>query len=100
MDARSHEFMPRALLDSQFAALEDLEADEAHVLGDITQPLDVLAEMLELKLKPLEAVMTGAEGDASGSPQLREVGEGFLPGSSRGTRATGHRSHLCRDWTS
>jgi gluconokinase len=52
MEARSHEFMPRALLDSQFAALEDLEADEAHVLGDITQPLDVLAEMLELKLTP------------------------------------------------
>ena len=50
MDARSHEFMPRALLDSQFAALEDLEADEAHVLGDITQPLDLLVESLQLKL--------------------------------------------------
>ncbi|MFF2028719.1 gluconokinase [Arthrobacter sp. NPDC058192] len=67
MDARSHEFMPRALLESQFAALEDLAADEAHVLGDITQPLDILAETLELKLKPADAVMTGAD-DASGSP--------------------------------
>ncbi|TQJ40781.1 gluconokinase [Arthrobacter sp. SLBN-112] len=67
MDARSHEFMPRTLLDSQFAALEDLEADEAHVLGDVRQPLDVLVESLELKLKSADAVMTGAEGDASGS---------------------------------
>jgi gluconokinase len=68
MDVRSHEFMPRALLDSQFAALEDLEADEAHVLGDITQPLDVMAKMLELMLTPADAVMTGGESDASGSP--------------------------------
>ena len=46
VDARSHEFKPRTLLDSQFAALEELEADEAHVLGDITQPLDLLVESL------------------------------------------------------
>lgn len=68
MDARSHEFMPRALLDSQFAALEDLEADESHVLGDVTQPLDLLVESLELKLKPTDAIMTGAETNASGPP--------------------------------
>lgn len=56
MDARSHEFMPRALLDSQFAALEDLEADEAHVLGDITQPLDILVELLSANLGVMPAV--------------------------------------------
>ncbi len=67
MEARSHEFMPRTLLDSQFAALEDLEADETHVLGDITQPLYLLVESLEIKLKPADAIMTGAKGNARGS---------------------------------
>jgi len=51
MDARAHEFMPRTLLDSQFAALEDLEEDEAHVLADITQPLDVLVESVVRELE-------------------------------------------------
>ena len=51
MDARAHEFMPRTLLDSQFAALEDLEEDEAHVLADITQPLDVLVESVVRQLE-------------------------------------------------
>ena len=50
MEARAHEFMPRTLLESQFAALEDLEADEAHVLADITQPLDVLVEAVVRQL--------------------------------------------------
>ena len=51
LDARAHEFMPRTLLDSQFAALEDLEEDEAHVLADITQPLDVLVESVVRELE-------------------------------------------------
>lgn len=51
MDARAHEFMPRTLLESQFAALEELAADEAHVLGDITQPLDVLVEAVARHLE-------------------------------------------------
>ncbi|MGN7202358.1 gluconokinase [Arthrobacter sp. SAFR-044] len=51
MDARAHEFMPRTLLDSQFAALEDLEEGEAHVLADITQPLDVLVESVVRQLE-------------------------------------------------
>ncbi|MHC6229466.1 gluconokinase [Arthrobacter sp. MMS24-T111] len=38
MEARAHEFMPRTLLESQFAALEELDQDEAHVLADITVP--------------------------------------------------------------
>ncbi|UTT71349.1 gluconokinase [Arthrobacter sp. DNA4] len=69
MDARSHEFMPRTLLDSQFAALEELEADEAHVLGDITQPLDVLVESLKLKLKSADAVTVGPKATLPGAAQ-------------------------------
>lgn len=51
MEARAHEFMPPALLASQFAALEELEPDEAHVLGDITQPLEDLVTSLAQQLK-------------------------------------------------
>jgi gluconokinase len=69
MDARSHEFMPRALLNSQFAALEKLEADEAHLLADITQSLDALLEALELKLRPPEAVMIGPKATLPEAPQ-------------------------------
>lgn len=69
MDARSHEFMPRALLDSQFAALEDLEADEAHLLVDISQPLDLLVESLERNLKPADAVTVGPKATLPGVTQ-------------------------------
>ena len=55
MDARAHEFMPRTLLESQFAALEQLEEDEAHVLADITQPPELLVEWLATQLKTLSA---------------------------------------------
>ncbi|MDQ0732380.1 gluconokinase [Arthrobacter sp. B1I2] len=51
MDARAHEFMPRTLLESQFAALEPLEADEAHVLADITQPPELLVERVAHELQ-------------------------------------------------
>jgi gluconokinase len=69
IDARAHEFMPRTLLESQFAALEPLEADEAHPLGDISQPLEVLVEWLELKLKPADAVTVGPKGTLPGGHQ-------------------------------
>ncbi|MDJ0456932.1 gluconokinase [Arthrobacter sp. NQ7] len=69
MDARCHEFMPRTLLDSQFAALEELEGDEAHVIGDITQPLDVLVKSLELKLKSADAVTVGPKAPLPGAAQ-------------------------------
>jgi len=55
MDARAHEFMPRILLESQFAALEQLEADEAHVLGDITQPPELLVEWLAAQVQAMSA---------------------------------------------
>lgn len=38
--ARKGHFMPPALLDSQYAALEQLEADETGTVLDIAQPLD------------------------------------------------------------
>jgi gluconokinase len=55
MEARAHEFMPRTLLDSQFAALEELEADEIHLVVDNSQPLDVLVETVEIKLHTVDA---------------------------------------------
>jgi gluconokinase len=90
MDARSHEFMPRALLESQYAALEDLAADEAHVRGDITQPLDILVEMLELKLKLAEQSRLEPKLTLPEVPSLREA-------QPARTRSTGHRSHVCQD---
>ena len=69
MDARAHEFMPRMLLDSQFAALEELGADEPHLLGDISQPLDVLVESLELKLKTVDAIVVGPKMTLPAAPQ-------------------------------
>ena len=69
MEARSHEFMPHTLLDSQFAALEELEADEIHLLVDISQPLDLLVESLELKLKPADALTVGPESTLPRAPR-------------------------------
>lgn len=62
MEARAHEFMPRALLESQFAALEELAADEPHILGDVTQPLEVLVESLAQELQAGLPVQTTAGG--------------------------------------
>ena len=69
MEARSHEFMPHTLLDSQFAALEELEEDETHLLVDISQPLDLLVESLEQKLKPADALTVGPEPTLPGAPR-------------------------------
>lgn len=47
MGARTGHFMPLALLDSQFAALEILQTDETGVVVDIDQSFDaVVAELL------------------------------------------------------
>ncbi|MEM8786689.1 MAG: gluconokinase [Pseudomonadota bacterium] len=40
VDARAGHFMPPALLDSQYAALEPLEPDESGQVIDIAQPFD------------------------------------------------------------
>ncbi|WP_285242011.1 gluconokinase [Pseudarthrobacter sp. fls2-241-R2A-127] len=53
MEARAHEFMPRTLLESQFAALEELDEDEAHVLADITEPPELLVEWLAAQVQAL-----------------------------------------------
>lgn len=41
---RQHEFMPAAMLASQLAALEPLDADEPHILLDIREPPAALVE--------------------------------------------------------
>jgi len=47
MAARSHEYMPTALLTSQLATLEHLEDDESGILADITAaPADIVREVL------------------------------------------------------
>ena len=42
MQARKHHFMPLALLDSQFAALQEPTADEKPIVVDIGGPLDAV----------------------------------------------------------
>jgi beta-N-acetylhexosaminidase len=44
LEGRSGHFMPAALLDSQLATLEPLEADEAGVVVDIAAPVNVVVE--------------------------------------------------------
>ena len=51
MRGRKGHFMPPALLDSQFAALEPPGADEAAVVVDIDQPLAVLVAEIVMKLR-------------------------------------------------
>lgn len=51
MAARSGHFMPLALLDSQFAALEPLAADERGFDIDIDRPLDDIVRLAESKLR-------------------------------------------------
>jgi gluconokinase len=47
MAARSHEYMPTALLTSQLAILEHLEEDERGILADITaDPADIVREVV------------------------------------------------------
>ena len=42
MAERSGHFMPASLLDSQFAALEPLQADERAILVDLDQPVHAM----------------------------------------------------------
>jgi gluconokinase len=51
--ARSHEFMPPSLLDSQFASLEPLEADERGMRIDITSVPDEIVSHIEAELRRL-----------------------------------------------
>ncbi len=53
MARRSGHFMPLSLLDSQFAALEPLAADEAGATVDIAAPLDAVVDGLEARMRLL-----------------------------------------------
>ena len=64
LEGRSGHFMPPALLDSQLATLEPLEADEAGIVVDIAAPVDqVVAEAL--------AGIAAVAGPPRTSPPLR-----------------------------
>ncbi|MFE4541496.1 gluconokinase [Arthrobacter sp. NPDC056727] len=59
---RQHEFMPAAMLASQLAALEPLDADELHLLLDIRESPAALVEQAR------QALMNGSALRAAGSP--------------------------------
>jgi gluconokinase/shikimate kinase len=48
--ARQAHFMPLSLLDSQFADLEDPQADEPHIRVDIGPPTDLIARAISRRL--------------------------------------------------
>lgn len=50
MGSRTGHFMPLALLDSQFAALELLQSDEAGIAVDIDQTMDAVVDELQRRL--------------------------------------------------
>lgn len=54
LSGRAHEYMPSSLLGSQLATLEELEADEAHVLVDIHLSPEVLVESVARQLVGLQ----------------------------------------------
>ena len=47
MNARQGHFMPASLLDSQFEALQPLEADETGLTVNVNQPLDQIIDAIE-----------------------------------------------------
>jgi carbohydrate kinase (thermoresistant glucokinase family) len=59
--ARNHEFMPPSLLDSQFASLEPLEADERGMRIDITSAPDEIVSHIEAELNRRSAELNHAE---------------------------------------
>ena len=56
---RRHEYMPASLLDSQYAALEPLQADERGVVVDIGSSPEALVDEIVRRL----AVLSSAQGD-------------------------------------
>ncbi|TLM81102.1 gluconokinase [Pseudarthrobacter sp. NamE2] len=69
LSGRAHEYMPSSLLGSQLAALEELEADEAHVLVDIRLAPDLLVESVARQLAGLQDERTTT---MTGSPSQRQ----------------------------
>jgi gluconokinase len=57
MSARPGHYMPTSLLDSQFDALEPLQADEAGIVLDISKdPAQLVREILQAQQKPQETI--------------------------------------------
>ena len=54
LSGRSNHFMPAALLDSQFAALEAPDADERAITIDIGRPLEMIVADILIKLRELK----------------------------------------------
>jgi gluconokinase len=50
LSQRNHEYMPQALLDSQFATLEPLEADEAGAVVDLSQTPDEIVGRIKKEI--------------------------------------------------
>ncbi|HEY9356456.1 MAG TPA: gluconokinase, GntK/IdnK-type, partial [Arthrobacter sp.] len=67
-EGRSGHFMPPALLDSQLATLEPLEADEAGIVVDIAAPVD---EVVAKALAGIAAVGTSDGGTSAGAAGTR-----------------------------
>jgi beta-N-acetylhexosaminidase len=70
MEGRSGHFMPAALLESQLATLEPLEADEAGVVVDIAAPV---AEVVAEALKGIAAVVPPVVGSPGTRPRQFDV---------------------------
>jgi gluconokinase len=74
MAARHHEFMPASLLASQLAALEQLEADERHLLLDIVRtPAELAAAAAAAVLSLGAEVSTPVQAHAA-TPGTRAAG--------------------------
>lgn len=50
---RQHEYMPNSLLESQFATLEPLQADERHILVDLANPPEEMVRIVADQLVAL-----------------------------------------------
>ncbi|RLP75678.1 gluconokinase [Mycetocola tolaasinivorans] len=58
---RNHEYMPNSLLDSQFAALEPLEADERAFAVSLAQTPDAIIADIRTRLDALDAAGASTE---------------------------------------
>ncbi|MBT2250500.1 glycosyl hydrolase [Arthrobacter sp. BHU FT2] len=75
-EGRTGHFMPPALLESQLATLEPLEADEAGFVVDIAAPVN---EVVASALANLAAVVPSAEGAVGTRPRQFDVDLSAVP---------------------
>lgn len=63
---RNHEYMPRSLLESQFAILEPLGDDERHIEVDVSHTPDEIVRYIIARLPaPADTAVTGDEAEVS-----------------------------------